>query len=116
MAATGPRWRVSQRREAPIGASRQQRAGPGLETRHHDRLIEERLSEETGHLHFGVDDLTATEERVAGLVAEGLTNREVAQSLYMSPYTVDSHLRAIYRKWSINSRVKLAYLVASAAN
>jgi len=36
MASTSPRWRVFRRRNAPIGASRQQQERPGLETRHHD--------------------------------------------------------------------------------
>jgi DNA-binding CsgD family transcriptional regulator len=57
------------------------------------------------------DSLTNTERRVAELVAEGLTNREVAERLYLSRHTVDFHLRRVYLKLHINSRVQLARLV-----
>jgi DNA-binding CsgD family transcriptional regulator len=52
--------------------------------------------------------LTATELTVARLVAEGLTNREVAERLFVSPHTVNSHLRHVFSKLSISSRVELA--------
>jgi len=45
---------------------------------------------------------------VARLVASGLTNRQVASELFVSPHTVGFHLRQIYRKLSIQSRVDLA--------
>jgi DNA-binding CsgD family transcriptional regulator len=54
------------------------------------------------------DGLTPTEEQVARLVAEGGTNREVAQALVMSVHTVDAHLRRIYRKLQVRSRTELA--------
>jgi DNA-binding CsgD family transcriptional regulator len=54
------------------------------------------------------DGLTATEAEVARLVAEGLTNREVARTLFMSPHTVDANLRRVYRKLDIRSRIELA--------
>ena len=52
--------------------------------------------------------LTESEVRVVRLVAEGLTNREVATRLYLSPHTVDSHLRHTFTKLGIRSRVQLA--------
>lgn len=52
--------------------------------------------------------LTESEARVVRLVAEGLTNREVATRLYLSPHTVDSHLRHTFSKLGIRSRVQLA--------
>jgi len=55
----------------------------------------------------GWHSLTAAESEVTGCVCRGMTNREVAESLAMSRYTVDSHLRAIYRKLDVNSRVEL---------
>jgi DNA-binding CsgD family transcriptional regulator len=55
------------------------------------------------------DELTPTEEQVARLVAEGRTNREVAEALFMSPHTVDANLRRIYRKFGIHSRTELAH-------
>jgi DNA-binding CsgD family transcriptional regulator len=55
-----------------------------------------------------VEELTAVEERVAALVGEGRTNREVAASLFVSVRTVESHLGRIYRKRGVRSRTELA--------
>jgi DNA-binding CsgD family transcriptional regulator len=60
---------------------------------------------------FGWASLTETERRIADLVAEGLTNREVADTIFVSRHTVDTHLRHIFRKLNIGSRVQLARLV-----
>jgi DNA-binding CsgD family transcriptional regulator len=53
-------------------------------------------------------DLTATEERVAELVAQGLTNRAVADELFVSDRTVEGHLTRIYAKLGVRSRAELA--------
>jgi DNA-binding CsgD family transcriptional regulator len=58
--------------------------------------------------------LTETEFRVAHIVAEGATNAEAASRLFLSRHTVDFHLRQIFRKLQIRSRVELARLVAAA--
>jgi DNA-binding CsgD family transcriptional regulator/tetratricopeptide (TPR) repeat protein len=55
----------------------------------------------------GWASLTDTECSVAGLVAEGLTNRQVAGRMFLSPHTIDFHLRQIFRKLDIGSRVEL---------
>ncbi|MGW2251730.1 helix-turn-helix transcriptional regulator [Kitasatospora sp. NPDC001660] len=57
--------------------------------------------------------LTASEEKVARLVAQGHTNRSAADVLVVSPHTVNTHLTSVFRKLSIGSRVQLANLVAS---
>jgi DNA-binding CsgD family transcriptional regulator/tetratricopeptide (TPR) repeat protein len=54
--------------------------------------------------------LTTSELTVALLVAEGLTNREVAERLFVSPHTENSQLRHVFSKLGINSRVELARL------
>jgi DNA-binding CsgD family transcriptional regulator len=58
-------------------------------------------------------DLTASEQRVAELVAAGRTNKQVAAELYISPKTVEGHLSSIYAKLGVHSRLELARRVAS---
>ena len=60
---------------------------------------------------YGWDSLTDTERSVTQLVAEGLTNRQAAERLFLSRHTVDFHLRSIYRKLEVESRVELTRLV-----
>lgn len=59
----------------------------------------------------GWASLTRTERDVAGNVSEGLTNRTIAARMYLSPHTVDFHLRHIFRKLHVTSRVQLTRLV-----
>ena len=59
-----------------------------------------------------LDRLTTAERHVAERVAAGLTSRQIAEELFVSPRTVDAHLTHIYRKLDINSRARLAALVA----
>jgi DNA-binding CsgD family transcriptional regulator len=59
----------------------------------------------------GWASLTDTERAVSRLVAEGLTNAAVARRLYMSPHTVNTHLRHIFAKLGVSNRVALASLV-----
>jgi DNA-binding CsgD family transcriptional regulator len=51
--------------------------------------------------------MTKSELAVAQLVADGLTNREVADRLFVSPHTVNTHLRQVFAKLEVNSRVDL---------
>ena len=55
--------------------------------------------------------LTPAALRVARLVAAGRTNRQIADELFISPHTVDSHLRTIYQRLGINSRVELTRIM-----
>ena len=59
-------------------------------------------------LHHATGALTETERRVAKLVAEGRTNRETADALFMSVKTVEANLSKIYRKLGVRSRTELA--------
>ena len=52
--------------------------------------------------------LTPSELRVARLAAEGMTNREIAQSLFLTENTIETHLRSVFRKLDIRSRSQLA--------
>jgi DNA-binding CsgD family transcriptional regulator len=60
----------------------------------------------------GLEELTAHELQIARLVAYGMTNREVAAKLFLSPKTIEYHLSQIYRKLDLRSRTQLASLMA----
>jgi DNA-binding NarL/FixJ family response regulator len=51
--------------------------------------------------------LTASETRVAKMAAEGMTNREIAQALFLTEKTIEVHLTSTYRKLDIGSRSQL---------
>jgi DNA-binding CsgD family transcriptional regulator len=58
--------------------------------------------------------LSAAELRVAVLVADGLSNKDIAAALHLSRYTIESHLRSSFAKLGISSRAHLAARVATA--
>ena len=74
----------------------------------HDPLVLERRAPSAG-------ELTASEQRIARLVAEGKTNREVAATLVVAERTVESALTQIYRKLDVRSRTQLARKLAGAS-
>jgi len=57
---------------------------------------------------FGWNSLTPTEVRVVGLVAQGLTNRQIAERLYVSRRTVATHIEHVFQKLGHANRVELA--------
>jgi DNA-binding CsgD family transcriptional regulator/predicted negative regulator of RcsB-dependent stress response len=61
----------------------------------------------------GAEALTAAERRVAELAAQGLSNPEIAQSLFVTINTVEGHLRHVYQKLSISSRRQLPEALAA---
>jgi DNA-binding CsgD family transcriptional regulator/tetratricopeptide (TPR) repeat protein len=60
------------------------------------------------------DGLTETERRIAALVAEGLTNREVSSAMFVTENTVQTHVRHIFQKLGVRSRTELAARLLSA--
>jgi DNA-binding CsgD family transcriptional regulator len=67
---------------------------------------------ERTHVREAPHELTPTEERVAGLAAAGLTNKKIAERLFISPKTVESNLARVYRKLDIGSRAELGARMA----
>jgi DNA-binding CsgD family transcriptional regulator len=63
----------------------------------------------------GLEALTASERRVAQLAAQGMTNRQIAQALFVSQPTVVTHLSHCYQKLNINSRQELATALGARA-
>ena len=63
----------------------------------------------------GVASLTPSERRIAEMAAEGPTNREIAQTLFITQRTVEVHLTSIYRKLAITSRSQLAAALSDSA-
>jgi DNA-binding CsgD family transcriptional regulator/tetratricopeptide (TPR) repeat protein len=64
----------------------------------------------------GWSAITKSELAVAQLVADGLTNREIAERLFVSPHTVNTHLRHLFAKLEVNSRVDLTRLATERAS
>jgi DNA-binding CsgD family transcriptional regulator len=63
----------------------------------------------------GVQSLTASERRVAELAGEGLTNREIAQMLFVTARTVEGHLTSVFRKLELESREGIPAAIAAGA-
>lgn len=63
----------------------------------------------------GPESLTPSERRVATLAATGVSNREIARELYVTPKTVEVHLTSTYRKLGISARAALADALSSSA-
>ncbi|MBV9805894.1 MAG: AAA family ATPase [Solirubrobacterales bacterium] len=61
----------------------------------------------------GVDSLTPSERRIAAMAAEGLSNREIAQALFVTLRTVEMHLSNAFRKLDVSSRTQLPAALAS---
>ena len=75
----------------------------------------QRARDESGRLgRRRSDALTPSEGRVAELVAQGLSNKEIARALFVTVHTVEVHLSHAYAKLGINSRTQLAGRLAAA--
>ncbi|MGH3644291.1 MAG: response regulator transcription factor, partial [Mycobacterium sp.] len=62
----------------------------------------------TGASRANDSDLTPSELRVARLAASGLTNKDIASALFISPKTVEHNLSSVYRKLRVRTRADLA--------
>jgi DNA-binding CsgD family transcriptional regulator len=63
----------------------------------------------------GLDSLTPSERRVAEMAAESMTNKDIAQALFVTPKTVEVHLSSVYRKLEISSRAQLPSVLGAGA-
>jgi DNA-binding CsgD family transcriptional regulator len=94
---------------APVDAKR-------ISARLNDMASRRRQRGYTNWSVAGWSGLTDTERQIATVVAEGLSNRAVAARVHLSPHTVDFHLRQIFRKLDVRSRVHLTRLVLDRQN
>jgi DNA-binding CsgD family transcriptional regulator len=67
------------------------------------------LARVSGRRAVGTDGLTPSEQRVVDLLARGLSNREIADQLFVSVYTVETHLSHAYAKLGVSSRGQLVH-------
>ncbi|HWF75415.1 MAG TPA: LuxR C-terminal-related transcriptional regulator, partial [Solirubrobacteraceae bacterium] len=117
LSAAGERHR--ERAVAELGAARADMASAGA------RRLEQEAARELRSLgapapapvarrpgDAGTTELSRREREVAHLVAAGNTNPEIAQALYLSPKTVEGHMRRIFEKLRVTSRAQVAATVA----
>jgi DNA-binding CsgD family transcriptional regulator len=86
------------------------REAPRVRSRANGRSRRERLGDGDGSM-VGWRSLTKTERGIARFAAVGLTNQQIGQRMHLSRHTVDFHLRRVYRKLNVCSRVQLTRLV-----
>jgi DNA-binding CsgD family transcriptional regulator len=115
-AAAGDRGRAAAALEAALAGYR--RMGAGVDR---DRALGRlralgvRRGSRAAHrdADFGWASLTVTETRIAGLVRDGLTNREIGARLFVSPRTVQTHVSHVLQKTGLRSRVEIARAAAT---
>ena len=100
--------RANQRKASRVSLERAADVFSRLGSRQWTARAREELARVSGRAAGSSDTLTETEARVAALVAEGLTNREVADRLFVTPRTVEANLTRIFSKLGLRSRSELA--------
>jgi DNA-binding CsgD family transcriptional regulator len=115
-AAAGDRDRAAAALEAALAGYRRMGAVPDRD-RALGRLRALGLRRGSREAHRGADfgwaSLTVTETRIAGLVRDGLTNREIGTRLFVSPRTVQTHVSHILQKTGLRSRVEIARAIGA---
>jgi DNA-binding CsgD family transcriptional regulator len=110
-AATGDRDRATAALDAALAGYQRMGAVPDRDRAlGRTRALGIRRSSREAHrdADYGWAALTATENRIAGLVRDGLTNREIGTRLFVSPRTVQTHVSHILQKTGLRSRVEIA--------
>lgn len=112
----GPRTAAAEQ-DAPGPRAAARGARPGREVRRR-ALVDDLRADLTSagarprRVETGLDALTPAEYRTAVLAAEGLTNQEIADRLFVTRRTVELHLTRVYRKLSLSGRADLPAAVA----
>jgi DNA-binding CsgD family transcriptional regulator len=112
LAALGASLRRSGERKAAREPLREavelaQRCGAGaLADRAREELVATGARPRRAYLS-GPDSLTASERRIARMAITGMTNRDIAQALFVTVRTVETHLSHVYRKLDLHSRAEL---------
>jgi DNA-binding CsgD family transcriptional regulator len=70
-------------------------------------VLERSASPESTAVRLETHGVTAREREIAGLLAAGLTNPEIAERLVLSPYTVQDHIKSLFEKTNVSSRQEL---------
>jgi len=110
-AAAGDRDRAANAQEAALAGYQRMGAVPDRDRAlARTRALGIRRSSREAHREsdVGWQSLTATEIRIATLVCDGLTNREIGSRLFVSPRTVQTHVSHILQKTGLRSRVEIA--------
>lgn len=87
-----------------------------------DSSVSANRSAPSSHLHAtgveprglaprGLDALTASERRIAEMATEGLTDRQIAQALFLTVRTIETHMTRVLRKLDVGSREELGAVV-----
>ena len=70
-------------------------------------VLERAASPESTAVRLEAHGVTAREREIAGLLAHGLTNPQIAARLVLSPYTVQDHIKSLFEKTGVSSRQEL---------
>jgi DNA-binding NarL/FixJ family response regulator len=70
-------------------------------------VMERATSPQTTAVRLEAHGVTAREREIAGLLAAGLSNTEIARTLVLSPYTVQDHVKSLFEKTGVSSRQEL---------
>ena len=70
-------------------------------------VLERSASPQSTAIHLEAHGVTAREREIAGMLARGLTNAEIAERLVLSPYTVQDHIKSLFEKTNVSGRQEL---------
>jgi DNA-binding NarL/FixJ family response regulator len=107
--------RLARKREARVALEQAIETFERIGAHHWVRVGHDELGRIGGRTSAG-SELTSTERRVVELVARGLSNKEVAAALFVTPKAVEASLSRIYLKRNVRSRAELAASMASVAD